>query len=100
MSLYKATRQQSELLDHPSYKRKLCPVQPSSDTNNKCRSITGSELQVKAEHVRIQRGNRESVENHNFDRFLQKLAFGRPPGKKLDALPPSPKMLDPLWNLG
>ena len=74
------------------YKRKLRPVPPSLHTTNKCRSITGSELQVKAEHARIQRGDRGSGGNHNFDRFLQKLAFGRPPpppGKKLE-LDPSP----------
>ena len=83
------------------YKRKLRPVPPSLHTTNKCRSITGSELQVKAEHARIHRGDRESRGNHNFDRFLQKLAFGRPhpPGKSWTPPPPR-KMLDPLWNLG
>ena len=65
------------------YKRKLRPIPPSLHTTNKCRSITGSELQVKAEHARIQRGDRGSRENHNFDRFLQKLAFG----EKLDPSP-------------
>ena len=84
------------------YKRKLRPVPPSLHTTNKCRSITGSELQVKAEHARIQRGDRGSGGNHNLDRFLQKLAFGRPPppGKKLDPSPPPRKMLDILRNLG
>ena len=66
------------------YKRKLRPVPPSLHTTNKCRSITGSELQVKAEHARIQRGDRGSGGNHNLDRFLQKLAFGRPPPPPLE----------------
>ena len=83
------------------YKRKLRPVPPSLHTTNKCRSITGSQLQVKAEHARIQRGDRGSGENHNFDRFLQKLAFGHPPSwKKVGPLPPPHKMLDALLNLG
>ena len=83
------------------YKRKLRSVPPSLHTTNKSRSITGSELQVKAEHARIQRGDRGSGGNHNFDRFLQKLAFGRPPPpKKVEPLPPPRKMLDPLLNLG
>ena len=71
------------------YNRKLHPVPPSLHTTNKCRSVTGSELQVKEEHARIQRGDRGSGENHNFDRFLQKLAFGRPPTpwKKVGPLP-------------
>ena len=83
------------------YKRKLRPVPPSLHTTNKCRSITGSELQVKAEHARIQRGDRGSGENHNFNRFLQKLAFGRPPPLEKSWSPPPPsQMLDALWNLG
>ena len=84
------------------YKRKLHPVPPSLHTTNKCRSVTGSELQVKAEHARIQRGDRGSGENHNFDRFLQKLAFERPPPTLEKSWTPSPpcKMLDALWNLG
>ena len=87
------------------YNRKLHPVPPSLHTTNKCKSVTGSELQVKAEHARIQRGDRGSGENHNFDRFLQKLAFGRPPPpaptleKSWTPAPPR-KMLDALWNLG
>ena len=84
------------------YNRKLHPVPPSLHTTNKCRSVTGSELQVKAEHARIQRGDRGSGENHNFDRFLQKLAFGRPPHTLEKSWTPTPprKMLDALWNLG
>ena len=84
------------------YKRKLHPVPTSLHTTNKCRSITGSELQVKAEHARIQRGDRGSGENHNFDRFLQKLAFGRPPPwKKVGPLPHPVKCWTPLepWKI-
>ena len=79
------------------YKRKLRPVPPSLHTTNKCRSITGSELQVKAEHAPIQRGDRGSGGNHNFDRFLQKLAFGRPPPplKKSWTPPPTPSNVGP-----
>ena len=82
------------------YKRKLRPVPPSLHTTNKCRSITGSELQVKAEHARIQRGDRGSGENHNFDRFLQKLAFGRPhPWRKVGPLPHPVKCWMPSGTL-
>ena len=89
------------------YKRKLHPVPPSLHTTNKCRSITGSELQSKAEHAPIQRGDRGSEGNHNFDRFLQKLAFGRPPPpptppwKKVGPLPPPVKCWTPLepWKI-
>ena len=85
------------------YKRKFRPVPPSLHTTKKCRSITGSELQVKAEHAQIQRGDRGSGENHNFDRFLQKLAFGRPPppppGKKLDPSPHPVKCWTPSGTL-
>ena len=82
------------------YKRKLHPVPPSLHTTNKCRSVTGSELQVKAEHARIQRGDRGSGENHNFDRFLQKLAFGcPPPWKKVGPLPHPVKCWTPSGTL-
>ena len=75
--------------------RKLRLVPPSLNTNNICWSINGSELKVKAEHSRIQRGDRQTpcLDNPNFDRFLWKLAFGPPPPpawKKLDPCPPSP----------
>ena len=58
---------------------------------------------MKAEHARIQRGDRRSGQNHNFDRFLQKLAFGRPPPppplEKVGPLPHPVKCCTPSGTL-
>ena len=115
--MYKCVFLKDTTLWHRWGLRKLRPVPPSSDTNNIWRSITGSELQVKAEHARIQWRNRGSGppawKIPISIGFYWKLAFGPPPppGKKWPppqsvGTPLEPwkikvflkNTLDPLWD--
>ena len=80
------------------YKGKLRPVPPSPDTNNKCRTITGSELQAKAEHARIQRGDRGSWKITISIGSQRKLAFGRPPLPPVKKVGPPPHHPVKCWT--